>query len=186
MPRKKTGRRGGRPVDPHARRRQTTRAGRRGEVDRGSERLRAKKRQLTSREDVEMTGPGILYGRGHLDNLQYTKLGVITQLLRNVQTAMGKGSLSVAGIWAALIDRSHTRVTSLPLLGDRGARQQLSRVCRCLDGCRGLIIELAEETTVPPIVMRALEHRLGPRDLVMLEMLRQGLDAITVRSREPD
>jgi hypothetical protein len=186
MQRKKTGRKRGRRYNPHARRHQTTRAGRRGEVDRGSERLRQRKRLLTGREDVEMTAAGALYGHGHLDNAQYTKLGVITAMLRNVQVAMGKGSLSVAGIWSALIDRSHTRITALPLLGDHGARQQLSQVCCRLDGCRSLVIALAEERSVPPIVIRAVEHYLSPRDLVMLEMLRQGLDAIIVRSREPD
>jgi hypothetical protein len=186
MGRKRTGRRRGRPVDPHARRRQTTRAGRRGEVDRGSERLRAKKRQLTSREDVEMTPAGALYGLAHLDNAQYTKLGVITAMLRNVQTAMGKGSLSVGALWSALVDRSHTRISSLPLLGDRGGRQQLARVCRQLDGCRSLVIALAEERTVPPIVVRAMARQLTDRDLATLEILRQGLDGLAVRSQEPD
>jgi len=30
---------------------------------------------VTSREDVEMTAAGILYGRGHLDNAQFRRLG---------------------------------------------------------------------------------------------------------------
>ena len=141
---------------------------------------------MTTREDIEVTPAGVLYGRGHLDNAQYSKLGIITQLLRKVQMAMGKGSLSVAGIWRALIDRSYTRITALPLPGDHGARHQLAQVCRQLDGCRSLVIELAEERTVPSIVIHAIQHCLGPQDLVALERLRQGLDAITVRLREPD
>jgi hypothetical protein len=180
---------GGRRYDPHAKRRFTTRFGRKYGYERpdlGSERLRQKKLALTSRSDTEMTAAGVLYGFGYLDNAQYTKLGVITQLLRNVQMAMGKGSLSVAGIWTALVDRSHTRITSLPLLGDRGASRQLSRICRELDGCKSLVIELAAERTVPPLVIRAVQHCLEPADLVMLETLRKGLDTITVRSREPD
>ena len=79
--RKKTGRPRGRPYNPNARRHQTTRAGRRGEIDRGSERLPAKKRAATSREDVEMTPAGYR----HLDNAQYSALGWVTQLLQRIQ-----------------------------------------------------------------------------------------------------
>jgi hypothetical protein len=148
--------------------------------------LRARKRAATTREDCEVTPGAVLYGRGHLDNLQYDKLGVVTALLRHVQGAMGKGSLSVAGIWTALTDRSHTRRTALPLIGDGGARRQLARVCRQLDGCRSLVIALAEERSVPPIVLRAIAQRLTERDFVTLETLRKGLDAITLRSQEPE
>jgi hypothetical protein len=188
MARKRTGRRRGRPRgrNPNARRYQTTRAGRRGEVDRGSERLRARKRAATSREDLELTPTAVLFGRGFLDLLQYDKIGVVTALLRHVQKAMGRGSLSVTALWTALIDHSHSRITALPTQGDAGARRQLVRICRELDGCRSLVIELAEERTIPSIVLRAITHCLTPHDLMTLEALRQGLDAITVRSPEPD
>ena len=97
MGRRRTGRRGGRPRKQHARWRETTRAGRRGDVDRGSERLRDHKRQATSGEDVEMTPAGILFGRGHLDRYQYDALAFMTNLLHQVCNARG-GNLSVASV----------------------------------------------------------------------------------------
>jgi hypothetical protein len=100
--RKKTGRRRGRAYNTHARRHQTTRAGRRGEVDRGSERLRAKKVRVTSRDDVEITPAGVLYGRGHLDNAQYSTLGYITELLQTIARSFGRG-MSPAGVWSAIL-----------------------------------------------------------------------------------
>src|SRR5262245_9298863 len=102
MARRKTGRRRGRPRLKHARSRETTRAGRRGEIDRGSELLREKNRQATSRDDVEMTPAGILFGRGHLDRYQYDALAFVTLLLHQVAKAMG-GKLSVGNLWTAIV-----------------------------------------------------------------------------------
>jgi hypothetical protein len=171
----------GRPYNPNARRHQTTRAGRRGEVDRGSPRLRARKLALTTREDVEMTPAGVLYGHGYLDNAQYSALGYVTRLLQHVSRAMGRG-MSVNGLWLAIVAAgSRNAAYTQPLTGDRGARRQLSRICRELDGCRSLVIEFAEERTIPPLVILAIEDRRGPQDLVMLEKLRRGLDGISPR-----
>ena len=102
MTRKRTGRRRGRPRKPHARWRETTRAGRRGDIDRGSEWLREKKRQATLRDDVEMAPAGVLFGRRHLDRYQYDALAFVTLLLCQVTKAMG-GNQSVAGLWTAII-----------------------------------------------------------------------------------
>jgi hypothetical protein len=85
MPRRRTGRPRGRPRRANAKRRCTTRIRRRtwqDPVDRGSEWLRAKKRAVTSREDIELTPAGILHGHGHLDNHQYSALAYLTLLLR--------------------------------------------------------------------------------------------------------
>jgi hypothetical protein len=178
MPRKLTGRRRGRPRLHHARSRETTRAGRRGEVDRGSERLREKKRQATSRDDVEMTPAGILFGRGHLDRYQYDALGFVTNLLHRVRTAMG-GNQSVTGLWTAIIAAAtKTAPGAPPIIGDHNARHILAQICRRLDGSRDLILALAAEGAWPDIVVRAANHRLTPRDLVQLELLRKGLDGI--------
>jgi hypothetical protein len=168
----------GRPYDPHARRHSTTRSGRRGEIDRGSLRLRARKLALTLRDDIEMTAAGILYGRGHLDNAQYSTLGRVTRLLQHVSRAMGRGT-SVNGLWLAIVAAGSRNATyTLPLTGDHGARATLAWICRRLDGSRDLVLELAEEGTMPPICVRAAEHRLTPRDAIRLELLRQGLDGI--------
>ena len=179
MARRKTGRRRGRPRLKHARSRETTRAGRRGDVDRGSERLREKKRQATSRDDVEMTPAGVLFGHGHLDRYQYDALGFVTNLLRQVRKAMG-GNQSVAGLWTAIIAAAtKTAPGNAPIIGDNNARHILAQICARLDGSRDLILALAAEGAWPDIVVRAANHRLTPRDLVQLETLRRGLDGIS-------
>ena len=124
----------GRPYDPNARRHQTTRAGRRGEVDRGSSRLREKKRAATSREDVEMTPAGVLYGFGHIDNVQYSALGWITHLLRRIACSFGRDA-SPSGVWAALLAAaSRTPPGALPIIGDYGAHLAIALTMAHLDG----------------------------------------------------
>src|SRR6516165_4777892 len=161
--RKKTGRRRGRKFDPHAKRHRTDRAGRRGEVDYGSPRLRARKLALTMREDIEMTGAGVLYGHGHLDNAQYSALGWVTALLRRIARSFGRDA-SPAGVWAAIVAAASRTSPGAPaIIGDYGARGTLARICRRLDGSRDLVLELAEEGQMPPICVNAGAHRLTTR-----------------------
>jgi hypothetical protein len=171
----------GRKFDPNARRRSTTRRGRKGLDDRdyGSSLLRARKLAATSRDDVEMTAAGILFGRGHLDRFEYDTLRHVTGLLQRIARSFGRG-VSPAGIWNAILGALIKTTPGLePIVGDFGARRQLERICRRLDGSRDLVIELASEGPLPPICLRALERRLTPRDLVQLELLRKGLDGIS-------
>jgi hypothetical protein len=56
----------------------------------------------TSREDIEMTPAGVLYGFGHIDNAQYSALGWVTQLLRWIGRSFGRDA-SPSGVWAALL-----------------------------------------------------------------------------------
>jgi hypothetical protein len=165
--------------NPNSRRNQTTRAGRRGEIDRGSPRLRTWKLAVTGREDVEMTGPGILFGHELLDRYQYDKLASVTALLRRIARCFGRDA-SPAGVWAAIIAAASRPPPGAPvIIGDYGARDTLARICRRLDGSRELVLELAEEGPPPPICVRAAGHRLTPRDLIQLELLRRGLDGIS-------
>jgi hypothetical protein len=46
-----------------------------------------------------------------------------------------------------------------------------------LAGSRDLVLELAAEGPLPPICVHTAEHRLTPRDLVQLELLRKDLTA---------
>jgi hypothetical protein len=71
------------------------------------------------------------------------------------------------------------KTESLPLAGNLGARWQLARICRGLDGSRELALELAQERELPAVCVRAAEHYLTLRDLVQLELLRRGLDRIS-------
>jgi hypothetical protein len=173
----------GRPRKANAKRRATTLAARRPDLDRGSEQLRARKRRATTREDVETTPSGILYGRGYLDRQQYDMIAYLTSLLRQVQRAMG-GTLSVAALWSAVTGALTGTTPGLPpLVGDNGARQRLGRLCARLDGSKDLVLALAAEEGLPDIVWRALAHRLTPDDLVQLEALRRGLDGISTPRR---
>jgi hypothetical protein len=87
---------------------------------------------------------------------------------------------SPPGVWAAILGALIKTTPGLePIIGDHGARRQLERICRRLDGSRDLVLELAEEGQMPPICIRAAERRLTPRDLVQLELLRKGLDGIS-------
>ena len=170
---------GGRKFNPASKRNQTTRAGRRGEVDRGAPRLRARKLLVTTRDDIEMTGPGILFGHELLDRHQYDTLGHVTLLLRRIARSFGRDA-SPAGVWAALLAAASRTPPGAPaVIGDYGARDTLARICRRLDGSRDLVLELAEEGPMPSICVRAAGHRLTPRDLVRLELLRRGLDGIS-------
>jgi hypothetical protein len=182
MARRKRRHAGGRKYNPHAKRRFTSRFGRKygyEPADLGSEQLRQKKLALTSRVDTEMTAAGVLYGHGCLDNAQYTKLGWVTQLLQRIARSFGRGA-SPAGVWAAIIAAASRTAPGMPdIVGDFGARHALERTLQRLDGSRNLVLELAAEDTLPPICMRAAERRLTPRDLIQLELLRKGLDDIS-------
>src|SRR4051794_9561338 len=81
----------GRPPNPNARRRQGTRAGRRGEdtTDHGTRELRGKKRRYTTRTDLPIDAAGILLGHRLIDDRQYSTLASITGLLQSVARAWG-------------------------------------------------------------------------------------------------
>jgi hypothetical protein len=176
---------GGRKFDLRAKRRFTTRFGRKHgyePADPGSELLRKKKHELTSREDLELTGSAVLHGHGYLDREQYDKLGWITRLLQQVARSFGRGA-SPAGVWAAIIAAASRTTPGMPdVVGDFGARRALERILQRLDGSRALVLELAAEGPLPPICVRAAGHRLSQRDTIQLELLRKGLDGISVRT----
>jgi hypothetical protein len=176
----------GRPRKPDAlsKRRATTSKGRAPEVDLGSSMLRARKRAVTGREDLELTGAAVLLGHDLLDQAQYDTLGTVTELLQRVARAWGGRDGSLNGLWTAIIGAMvPTGFAPVPV-GDGGrsladqARRRLQKMCRQLDGSRSLVLSLAREDPVPPIVLRVLDHALTPEDAAALERLRQGLDAI--------
>jgi hypothetical protein len=182
MARTKAQRKRGRPPDPHARRRQSTRAGRRGEVDHGSPLLLLRKLTITGRADVPLDPAGILFGRGLLDAVQYAELGEVTALLQRVAKAWGGKDGSVQGLWGALLAAATpTRSSALAVpIGSDAARRRLARTLRQLDGSRALIVGIAE-SRITPLVVRAAARRLVAEDLRQLERLRAGLDHIAGR-----
>jgi hypothetical protein len=134
-----------------------------------------------------MSATGILFGHQLLDRYQYDTLGYVTLLLRRIARSFGRDA-SPSGVWAAIVAAASRTPPGAPvIIGDYGARDTLARICRRLDGSRDLVLELAEEGgPLPPICVRAAEHRLTPRDLVQLELLRQGLDGISPRGLDRD
>jgi hypothetical protein len=182
--RKKTGRRRGRPINPRARRRQTTRRGRRGEpepVDEGTTQPRAKKLRTTTRADVELTGAGILFGCELLDRQQYDVLDQIAAQLRLVARGWGISTGGVSGLWSALLAMTRTRNAVVPVpAGAEAARYRLARALARLYGSRALVTALAENR-LPPLVERVVARRLTRADAVALENLRRELDLIASR-----
>lgn len=141
MPRRRTGRKRGRPRLANARRRATTRAGRRGEIDYGSELLRARKRRATGREDLEIDGASVLFGHDHLDRQQFDTLGLITDWLRRAARAWGLKDGSCGGLWEAVLGAATARqgrVDPTPL-GSDYARRRLAAALQRLDGSKVLV-----------------------------------------------
>src|SRR5215831_15260777 len=182
MARRKTGRKRVRPYNPNARRHRTDRAGRRGEVDRGSEQLRSNKRLLTSREDLPLDPAGVLLGQELIDHQQYSTLSLITEWLQRQARAWGGKDGSVHGLWNTIL-AALTPTTSAPGYvppGADNARCRLARALQRLDGSRTLVTEIAEGR-IPPLIVRAVERCLTKEDEADLDRLRQGLDRLTGR-----
>jgi hypothetical protein len=95
-----------------------------------------------------------------------------------IARSFGRGA-SPSGLWSAILGALTKSTPGLePVVGDQGARRALHRNLRRLDGSRELVLELAAEGALPAICIRAAEHRLTPRDLVQLGLLRKGLDSL--------
>jgi hypothetical protein len=176
----------GRPRQANAKRRQTTVAGRRGAPDSGTAELRRRKRRVTGREDLELTGAAVLFGHDLLDRQQFDALGVVTALLQQAARGWGGRDGSVSGLWEA-ITGALVRAEFAPTpVGDGGfgladgARRWLAQLVRALDGSRDLVIDLAEGR-VPPLVLHVLERPLDHEDEYALDRLRTGLDHIAAR-----
>jgi hypothetical protein len=173
----------GRPRKLDAKRRRTTLAGRAPDPDTGSAILRARKRMVTGREDLEITGAAVLFGHDLIDRTQYDTLGVVTEMLQRLARAWGGRDNSLHGLWSAILAAASSPGFVPAPVGDGksspadSARRRLERLCRKLDGSRDLVITLAEGRT-PDIVVRVLDRSLTVADAVALERLRQSLDDI--------
>jgi hypothetical protein len=79
----------GRPKLANAKRRATTVRGRMPDPDTGSAALRARKRHVTGREDLELTAVSVLFGHGLIDRPQHDSLAEITLWLETMARAWG-------------------------------------------------------------------------------------------------
>jgi hypothetical protein len=174
----------GRPRKENARRRATTLAGRRAPDDLGTEQLRRRKVRATSRPDLEISGAGVLLGRDLIDIEQYTVLMTVPMWLERLMRGWG-GLGGVTGLWhsitGAAVPTGFVRPPNDVSSGlADGARRQLVRALRQLDGSRSLVVALAENE-IPPLVLHVLDGQITPTDQVGLDRLRWGLDALAGR-----
>jgi hypothetical protein len=145
--------------------------------------LRARKRMVTGREDLELTAAAVLFGHDLLDRTQYDTLGAVTEMLQRIARAWGGRDGSVNGLWSAILAAASS-VSFVPVptgdgrfsLADQ-ARRRLQQICQRLDGSRALVIALAEGK-VPEIVLHVIERTMTEVDAESLERLRQSLDDI--------
>jgi hypothetical protein len=172
----------GRPRKANARSRATTLAGRRAPDDLGTNELRARKIRATTRDNLEISGAGVLLGRDLIDVEQYNALTTVTLWLERLMRGWG-GLGGVTGLWYSIVGaavptgfvRPQNAIASG--LADN-ARRQLVRALQQLDGSRSLVVALAEGR-VPDLVLHVLDGKLTPTDLAELTRLRHGLDEIS-------
>jgi hypothetical protein len=130
---------------------------------------------MTSRADGELSPLGILWGRSLIDPVEFSKLNFVALLLQQVARSMGRG-VSPSHLWNSIPGAAVALPAGQPqpIIGDRGARSELVRICRTLNGSKALILDIAEDR-MPPLVIRAAEMRLRAADRVTLEGLRHDL-----------
>jgi hypothetical protein len=156
------------------------------EPDKGTSQLRRKKRQVTTRDNVELTAAGVLFGRGLIDAEQFDRLGEVTETLRLLARNLGPRPSAVAGLWqsltGAMIGIVYQGVPSSvgPLAAV--ARSRLRQMLSKLDGSRDLVVAIARGDT-PPLVEHALAGRLTTADQDALDRLKAGLDRLAARGR---
>jgi hypothetical protein len=116
--RRRTGRPRGRPKKRNARRRETTRAGRRGNpyVDLGTPQLRFLKMRIAGVDNIDITDHvTVLFARRLIDEGELITLHLVRNLLDRVRQARGlKLDLSVNGLWAALTAGSRAGFWVIP------------------------------------------------------------------------
>jgi hypothetical protein len=130
---KRTTRRRGRPRLAHAKRRTTTREGRRtgaDPVDLGSPPLlRRKARVANGRTDLPLSGAAVLFAHELIDREQFDRLGEVTRWLQLIARAWDGRDGSVGGLWRSILATlSKSRGVQAVPVGAEAARWRLA--CR--------------------------------------------------------
>lgn len=180
MARRKTGRPRGRPRKHNARRRETTRAGRRGEptVDRGSPELRRRRALATGDAELPADALGILLGHRKIDTAQYGAGREIGELLTTARRAFG--GETPGNVWHRLMAGPPSPGISDAVMAAAGrAWRILSRLRRILgEPVAELVFAVAEGQMLPAVAAIAAGRRLTPADRTALRVVRDGLDRI--------
>lgn len=149
MARKRTGKKRGRPADAQAKRRQTTRAGRRGEVveaDRGTRELRRSRRMATGSEDLPADALGMLLGRAVITLQEYHAGRDVAELLDVARRALGLVG-RVHSVWASVLAGGRFGRSPIEGAAAEWARRMLDRVRQWIgdDSIFELVLAVAED-----------------------------------------
>jgi hypothetical protein len=176
-------RRGGRPRDPHARRRHTTRRGRKGLpeiVDEGSPELVARKKIASngSGAAVELVDyAAILLAHHLIDQEQHVMLATVATWLDRVRQTRDLSSTSVGGLWGAILSgQGGARKWTVPITSpDRrtGGDMAWFRVCQIRNGFAQL-----RQLELLDIVMRVAAGEVMPRNRADLVQLHRGIGLV--------
>lgn len=167
MSRRKSGRKRGRPRQEHARRRETTRAGRRGNpfIDRGTDQLRIRKLAIAGRENIDLSDTiGILAARGIINAEETIVLRVLQISLDTVRRGRGlTADMSVNSLWAALQAGGH-RSNAWPTPTNDGRRSPADAALERLTMVRNAFFVVGKLDQLDAI-MNIVEGRAA--DLIM-------------------
>jgi hypothetical protein len=177
--RKRSGRRRGRPINPHARRRKTTRRGRRGLpelVDPGAPLLLERRRAITGRSDIELVDyPGILLANGFIDADELDTLRRVEGWLSLARRGRGISDGHVGRLWAQIL--AGTRGGRTPTAGGRTGHTAADSAWARLLELRAAFAEFDLVAALEEVVAVAGGER-APRSRVELAALKAGCAGI--------
>ena len=160
MRRTKAQRKRGRPADPNARRRQTTRAGRAGRpvIDHGAPLLLARKvRDAAGRVDVDLADLiGVLHAHRRIDAGQLATLRQVELWVVQSRRARSLALGSVENLWNALLSGQHGGVWRAPVGGAADRASPGDRAWRALCTVRDEFTRRRELPSLA-IVLRVVE-----------------------------
>jgi hypothetical protein len=179
MARRKSNRRRGRPRQDRARRRETTRAGRRGEpalIDHGTAEALRHRVELTGLCDLPADPLGTLLGRGLINKSEYAAGRSIEELLA---IAHGLGGGSVQAAWLRIVGGCAGGLGIDPSAAAERAWRVLARLRRRIgsEELADLVFEICDGRW-PAVVTRLIAGLPSSVDRTLLAGLAAGLDRV--------
>lgn len=175
----------GRPADPNARRRQTTRAGRKGQpyVDFGTAEARARRLLATGLESLPVDPLAILLGRGHIDNRQYAAGRDLGEQLALVRAGLGVVGDGTQSAWSRILAGGGGGGGKSEPPSIERAWRLLARLRRRIGSERtaALTFAIADGEWTPlgyPIIQAILAGRLDSSLRAVVALVQHGLDRV--------
>jgi hypothetical protein len=161
----------GRPPKPNARRRETTRAGRRGEAqpDEGTRELRRHRRRATGTTALPADSLGVLFGRGLITTAEYNAARDVGELLATARRGLGLASGGCGSFWMAILSGGR--------IGGRANGDAATEwALRLLDRLRARIADQLTADLVFAVAGGEIPRAVTTPD--GLALLRSGLDCV--------